>query len=326
MRTRACLVVLLAAALSLVLAGPASAKEKVTVAYLDEDSHRAVFYALEEGLVKSDLITVETRALNIPALIQATGTKQFDVIQTAVVAVPKAAERGLHLKILSVALMAKGQAAAIFVRADSPLRTAADLKGRTVAVESLGATVTTYMRIALAKRYGLNVDIKDGEVKFNEVPREAIPSLLHLKKLDAGYLYHTPAYKARRSGDFRVLQETVTEYQQATGTRPVTALMVTYPDKLKEKGAAIKEFNRLLKASADYARTRPEVYQAIAKRHNADPEFLRDWFASQYDFPATITDELAQGVTSIWQLTKDLGDLKVVPDVREHIWWEGVAK
>src|SRR3990170_446992 len=212
MKTPSRVVVLLATLLASGVTGVASAKEKITVAYLDEDSHRAVFYALEEGLVKSDLITVETRALNIPALIQATGTKQFDVIQTAGVAVPKAAERGLQVKILSVALAAKGQAASIFVRADSPLKTPADLKGRTIAVESLGATVTTYMRIALAKRYGFNVDIKDGDVKFQEVPREAILSLLHLKKLDAGYLYHTPAYKARRSADFRVLQETVADY------------------------------------------------------------------------------------------------------------------
>lgn len=242
------------------------------------------------------------------------------------VAVPKAAERGLQLRILSVALMARDQATGIFVPANSPLKSPRDLKGRSLAVESLGATVTTYMRIALARTYGLNVDIKGGDVIFNEVPRDVIPSLLHLGKVDAGYLYHTPAYKARRSGEFRLLQDTVKDYLAVTGLRPVTALMVSYPEKIAEKGPALKEFNRLLKASADYARTKPEVYRAVAQKYKTDPEFLQDWFAYQYDFPATITPELAKGITSIWENTKTLGDLNVVPDVNAFIWWDGFAK
>ena len=306
--------------------GLAQGKEKITVAYLDEDSHRAVFYAIEEKLIKSDLIDVESRALNIPALLQATGAKQYDVIQTAVVAVPKLAERGVHLKILSVALLAKDEAAVIFVQKDSPLKAPAALRGRGLAVEALGATVTTYMRVSLQKKYGLNMALKGGDVRLEQVPRDVIAGLLSQGKMDAAYLYHTPAYKLRRDPNFRILQNTIKDFVETVGVRPVTALMVTYPETLQKKGAAIKEFNRMLKASMEYARSKPEVWEAVAKKHGTTVEFLKDWFTNQYDFPATMTEDLAKGVSKMWELTKELGDLGVVPNVNDHIWWEGVAR
>lgn len=317
---------LLLLALLLAFPGPAPGKEKVTVGYLDEDSHRAVFYAIEEGLIKSDLIDVETRALNIPALIQATGAKQFDVVQTAVVAVPKLAERGVPLKILSVALQAKEQAAVIFVRKDSPLKNPADLKGHGLAVEALGATVTTYMRVALQKKYGLNMSLKGGDVKIEQIPRDVIPGLLAQGKIDAAYLYHTPAYRLRRDPNYRILENTIKDFVETVGLHPVTALMVTYPETLEKKGPAIKELNRMLLASMEYARTRPQVLEAVAKKHGASAEFLKDWFANQYAFPATVNADLARGIQRMWELTYELGDLKTVPKVDDFIWWDGVAK
>jgi NitT/TauT family transport system substrate-binding protein len=318
--------VLMLFALLLVLPGMAAAREKITVAYLDEDSHRAVFYAIEEGIIKSDLIDVETRALNIPALLQATGAKQFDIVQTAVVAVPKLAERGVQLRILSVALAARDQATAIFVKNDSPLKAPADLKGRGLAVEALGATVTTYMRVALQKKYGLSMALQGGDVRLEQIPRDVIPGLLSQGKIDAAYLYHTPAYKLRRDPNFRILQNTIKDFVETVGVRPVTALMVTYPETLRKKAAAIKEFNRMLLASMEYARTRPQVWEAVARKHNTTAEFLKDWFAHQYDFPATINVDLARGVQKMWELTQELGDLKTVPKVDDFVWWDGVAR
>jgi hypothetical protein len=165
-----------------------------------------------------------------------------------------------------------------------------------------------------------------GDVKLEQVPRDVIPGLLQQQMMDAAYLYHTPAYRLRRNAEFRILQDTIKDFVTSVGVRPVTALMVTYPETLQKKGPAIKEFNRLLLASMQYARTRPEVWQAVAKKHGADAEFLKDWFANQYDFPETMTEEYAKGVTRMWEVTKELGDLNIVPNVQDYIWWEGVAR
>src|SRR5215203_4127729 len=92
------------AVMTAALPGFALAKEKVTYAYLLDPAYDAVTWAMSNGKVTSDLIEVEARGLAIPQLIQATSAKQYDVIMTAVIAMPPAAARGLELKVLSTAL------------------------------------------------------------------------------------------------------------------------------------------------------------------------------------------------------------------------------
>src|SRR4029453_19632302 len=92
------------ALLTLVRPGFAQAKDKVTYAYLLDPAYDAVTWAMTNGKVASYLISVEARGLAIPQLIQATSAKQYDVIMTAVIAVPPAAARGLELRVLSNAL------------------------------------------------------------------------------------------------------------------------------------------------------------------------------------------------------------------------------
>src|ERR1043166_8093481 len=100
MKRRAVLKLIAAPAL-MTVARPGYAKEKVTYAYLLDPAYDAVTWAMANGKVNSDLITVEARGLAIPQLIQATSAKQYDVIMTAVIAAPPAAARGLELRVLS---------------------------------------------------------------------------------------------------------------------------------------------------------------------------------------------------------------------------------
>src|SRR5262249_4972965 len=106
-------------------------KDKVTYAYLLDPAYDAVTWAMTKGKVTSDRITVEARGLAIPQLIQATSAKQYDVIMTAVIAVPPAAARGLELKVLSTALQqsAAGEGAGLWVKSDSPIKSPKELKG-----------------------------------------------------------------------------------------------------------------------------------------------------------------------------------------------------
>jgi NitT/TauT family transport system substrate-binding protein len=115
---------LLAAPALMTVVRPGFAKEKVTYAYLLDPAYDAVTWAMSNGKVKSDLIDVEARGLAIPQLIQATSAKQYDVIMTAVIALPPAAARGLELRVLSTALQqsAAGEGAGVWVKSDSPIK------------------------------------------------------------------------------------------------------------------------------------------------------------------------------------------------------------
>ena len=170
-----------AGVLSLGLASaPTSAKEKITYAYLADPALEGIMYAIKSRKVTSDKIEIETNALQIPALISSTPAKKYDVIMNAVMAIPFAARRGLELVVLSSALRsAKGRlGAGIWVKKVSPYKTLADLKGKKIGSYSLRATGTTWIRIALAKKYKVNVSYKGGDFSWVQIPAPALLSAL----------------------------------------------------------------------------------------------------------------------------------------------------
>jgi ABC-type nitrate/sulfonate/bicarbonate transport system substrate-binding protein len=113
----------------------------------------AAMWALKNGRVKSDAITVELSVLSIPALIQATPTKRYDVIQSDTISVPRSAERGLALTIMSTAIRYRpdGQGHHIFVPRESTVQSIADLKGGKIGVPSIGSAGFHLLRFALAE-------------------------------------------------------------------------------------------------------------------------------------------------------------------------------
>src|SRR3954462_3025869 len=161
----------LAAPAIMTVARPGFAKEKITYAYLLDPAYDAVTWAMTNGKVTSDLITVEARGLAIPQLIQATSAKQYDVIMTAGCAVPPAAARGLELRVLSNALQqsAAGEGAGIWVKSDSPIKSPKELKGRTLGSYALRSTGYTQVRLALIQKYGLNAALEGGDIKQVEI-------------------------------------------------------------------------------------------------------------------------------------------------------------
>src|SRR5205085_3808991 len=143
------------ALLTIARPGRAQSKQKITYAYLLDPAYDAVTWAMNNGKVSSDLITVEARGLAIPQLIQATSAKQYDVIMTAVIAVPPAQARGLELRVLSTALQqsAAGEGAGIWVKTGSPIKTPNELKGGSLGSYALRSTGYTQVRLALIHKY-----------------------------------------------------------------------------------------------------------------------------------------------------------------------------
>ena len=312
-----------AAAISAAVPIRARAKETVSFAYLLDPSHDAVVYAMTHGRVKSDLIDVEVKSLAIPALIQATSARQFDVVQTAVVALPRAAEQGLDLKILSTGLRyhKSGEGADIWVTPDSPLKTAADLKGKTLGVYAIGSAGITLVRLALWKKYGLNVALQGGDINFVELPAPGLPAALATGKIDAATLIHSQAYAAGKTGQFRSIAHTAQDMYELFGLRMVSAVIAGYPDKLAARSRVFEEFDRLLKASVDYALANlDEVAEAVGKATDQEPDFFKVWFQRYSDFPAVVTEQDVKAINKLWELSKELGILKSYPDAASMVW------
>ena len=302
---------------------PASAKDVVTFGYLADPSHEAVLWALRNGKIKSDLIDVTATPLQIPALIQATSARTYDVIETAAMAIPRARSRGLDLLIMGAGLRyhKSGEGAAIWVKKDSPIKTVADLKGKSLAVYSLGSAGITLVRIALHDVYHLDVSLKGGDLSFVEMPAPAMPAALATGKVDAATLIHAQAYKAMKTGEFRPIAQTAQDLIGEFKVRMISAVIAGYGDKLKAKPEAYREFQRVLRASMEYAQNHPdEVFPAVAKQFNIDPEFFKVWFSRFSEFPVVLSDQDVKAIGLLWEKAKSLDILKDYPPVSETIW------
>ncbi len=77
---------------------------------------------------------------------------------TAVIGIPPAVSRGLDVRVLSTALQQRpgGEGGGVWVKSDSPLKQAQDLKGKTLGSYGLRSTGYTQVRFALQYKYGLN--------------------------------------------------------------------------------------------------------------------------------------------------------------------------
>jgi NitT/TauT family transport system substrate-binding protein len=316
---------LLRVVLSALMLAPvcAQAQTKITFGYLADPSHEAALWALRNGKVKSDTIVVESTPLNISALIQATAAKTYDIIETAAVAVPRARERGLDLRIVGTGLRyhKSGEGSGIWVKKGSPIKTVADLKGKKLGVYSLGSAGITLIRIALADVHGFNVNVRGGDVEFLEMPAPALPAALASGSIDAATLIHAQAYKAMQTGEFVPITQTAEDLTKKFGVRMVSAVLAGYGAKLDADAAAYTEFLRVVHASTEYAQAHPdEVFPAVGKETKTDPEFFKVWFSRFSEFPVLLSKDDIKAIGLLWKRSIEMGILKDAPPVEATIW------
>lgn len=311
-------------------AAPAFAKDTITFAYLLDPAYDAVVWPLTHGKVTSDTVDVQVRSLDIPALLQATGAKTYDVVMTAAIGVPQAKSKGLELSIMATALRNHaegGKGGSIYVKADSPYKTMTDLKGKTMATQSMPSTGTTLMRIGLWKTYGMNVSFDGGDMRWVEVPATAMPGALLTGRIDAAGLTHSEAYNASKSKDFRVVASLDDAINKAIGEPAVVAILAGYPDKLAAKPAAYKEFARMVKASADYTRAHvDEVAAAMSKETKMEPAFFSDWLNEYTQVPMVVSADDVKAIQRLWELSKELGIIKEYPPAESMIWKDAIRE
>lgn len=308
--------------------GAAAAAEKVSFAYLKDPAVEAVMYAIRTGKVKSDKVEAELRPLAVPALIQATMTKQYDIVQSSTLSLPDAHDKGLKLAVVGVAqrLIPGGEGMALWVRNDSAVKSIADLKGKSLGVTGLRSMGTSLIRIALSKKHGLNTAVQGGDIRYVEMPGGNLPGALAAGRIDATNLVPTQAIAAREDKALRRLGDISRDLQEIVGSDIVFTLLVGYPERLQARPEAYREFLRMLKLSSDYVlANRDEVFKAIGQEYNMAPEALETWFTRYLTFGVEVTESDRKSIARVWQLTKELNVISAYPDI-DSVVWSGALK
>jgi len=312
------------------LGAPVQAKEKVTFAYLLDPAYEAALWPIRNGKVTSTKVEIEAKGLAIPALLQATGAKTYDVIMTAVIGLPRAKQQGLDLSIMATGLRyhPNGDGADIWVKGDSPFKSIEDLKGKTIGVYSLPSTGITLVRIALWKKWGVNVSYSGGDFKWVEVPAPALPAALSTGNIQAATLIHSQAYAASKGKDYRSLVRTAPAAIEVMGVRAVSAIHVGYPEKLAARPEAYREFARMIKASIDYTlKNQAEVFAAAGKENNIDPDFFKTWFNSFSEVPMAVSGDDVKAIQKVWELAKEMGIIEAaLPNAADMVWQHAIRE
>lgn len=196
----------------------------------------------EEGL-DLEITTTTGGAAAVPGVISG----DFDFAFGNIMSLMVAADQGLPVELVTNGTSASGQTdadfGAVIVPADSPIKSAKDLSGKTVSVNNLKNIGDTTIRAAIEKDGG-NPD----DVDFVEVPFPDAPAALSKKQVDAIWVLEPFMSQALADGG-RVVSY---NYVEMSPQLDIAGYFTT-KQYLAENKDVVERFTRAMNKSLDYA-------------------------------------------------------------------------
>ncbi len=192
----------LALALGAVLpaAAPAGAQttEPIRIAATPTDSAGQVFYAIDRGYFKKVGLDVQLSVIALGASIGALVTGgSMDIATTATTVMASAHAHGVPLVIVApgAEYSSKNPTTELVVDGSSPIKTAADLTGKTIAVLGIRSITQQAVQAWLDANGGNST-----AVKYVEMPFSLMPAALTSKRIDAAFISEPVLSEAIASG------------------------------------------------------------------------------------------------------------------------------
>jgi ABC-type nitrate/sulfonate/bicarbonate transport system substrate-binding protein len=312
---------LLTAAWTLAASMSLEAAETVTLVHPTDPAFEASVWPILAGKVKSDKVEMQISFTSIPAVIQAATTQQYDLVPTVTNILPRLVERGVPIRILATNMRyaMKGAGSRTWVLTNGPIKTVADLRGKTIGVTNLSSSGVTGARVVLSEIYRANVALDGGDFKWAEMPLAVLRTALTTGRVDAAVLANQYDYEASKNNDFRPLF--AEGLNNALGAQVPGTVIMGYEGKLKARPEAFVEASRILKQSAAYVKAhQDEVFGAVAAKAGIDPAYLRWYYENYADIPYTFTKGDLKGIDAFWQAVKKLKMIDATPDLEKLVW------
>jgi NitT/TauT family transport system substrate-binding protein len=212
---------------------------------------------------------------------------------------------GVPLKVVSNGVASTGQQgmdySGVVVRGDSPIKTAADLAGKRVSVNTLNNIGDTTVRASVRKAGG-----DPSKVNFVELPLPDMPPALTAGRVDAIWVVEPFLSIARGQGG-RVV---ASNYVDAAPDLTVAAYFAAQKT-ISDDPDLVRRFTEAMKESLEYASSHPdEARQVLSTYTKIDPKVIQELTLPKW--PAEINQASVQ---TLAQLAQQDGLLKKQPDV-----------
>src|SRR6185312_16114809 len=222
----------------------------VRIGTAGQDGNASEYYAADLGLFKKyglDNVDIQTiRRGSGAAIVAAIAGGALDIGEADLMAIAAAKEHGINLTILwpSAISVSDHPTNALLVAVNSPLRSAKDLIGKTVAVPSLEGPNAMAMRTWLDQN-----GVARTSVKFTEIPMVEMAVALERGTVDAAYPTEPSVTAAVNTGKVRVLAHP----WDAIGKRWVITAYVASEDWVKKNPVAAASFAKAIRDAQVWA-------------------------------------------------------------------------
>jgi ABC-type nitrate/sulfonate/bicarbonate transport system substrate-binding protein len=293
----------------------AGGRATVTLAVFDDPSRHAALYALENALVTSDVVDLVPAYVSQSGLSDALSARQYDVIETASLAIPPAVEEGDDVVVLSAGRIDQA-GTLLFVQAGGDVTDVSDLTGEELGLSSLEGMPALKSRYLLQEGHDMDVSADGGGLSFVEAPSQSLSGLLRSGDVSAAVLQDLSAYLASNDADFVALAN-VSEDVSTLPTPPLLdSVLITFGDIAREDDGTLQEVNRLLGESLAYFQANREaILDEVAVQQDVDPAYLR-WWWERVSLPfGDVSPDVQQQLLDTWQAAEAIGELETYPDL-----------
>lgn len=296
--------------------------ETVTVGMISDPGYHSAMWAIINGKVTDPNVEVTVDFMPIPAAHQAALSQQYDIMPNGTNAIPALAEQGLPVRVLGTVIRyLDGEDVVqpgLWVRQDSPIQELADLKGKSIAVQSVSAGDVVSRRAIMQELYGYNVDAIGGDFNWIEIPGSQFEAALEAGRVDAAAFSNVKAYQINSSPEYRAVMRGGADLIRLYGA-PLPAILF-YTTRSEEKPEAIAVAARMLHESAMYLKEhQDEIFAEVAPQYNMDPSDLQGWFNEFGEMPYALTEADKEVMVKSWQTAVKLGILSSAPESADDL-------
>jgi NitT/TauT family transport system substrate-binding protein len=239
---------------------------QMTLGAVPEESVTPALWAAQSGMFRKAGLDVDVQSASSGTVIAAgVAGGSYAIGKSSLVAIITAHAKGLPFVFVAGGSLydTKFPYSVLTVKADSPLKTAKDLDGKTLAVPAL-SDLTTYATKAWIDSHGGD----STSLKLLEFPFSQIPDALAAGRVDAGFVADPVLQQALDAKKVRIFAHAF----DAVATQfMVTGWFVTQ-DYASKNLAELQKFKNVMNDSAKYIVGHPaDTVNVLAKFSNVDP-------------------------------------------------------
>lgn len=256
----------------------------INVTTTPTESGMQVYYAAERGFFKAAGIDARVQAIsNGGAVVSAVASGAADIGESNIVSLAAAHGRGLDVVIIAPATLytpTKLPSSALIVNQNSPIKTASDLNGKTIAGNGLGNIMQIAASAWMAKNGG-----DPATAKFVEMPFSTMPTALQSGRIDAAMISN-PVLGVAVAQGARVLGDALI----AIAPKLVIGAWFTTRTWAKAHPDLVRRFQRAMTVSGAWANANPTLSAALIEKYTGsvvEPGTQRVLYAEKLE-PALI--------------------------------------